>query len=146
MRTRGIAIALFVAIAAACGSSAQEGRSRTTISRSRPTQRRGEIQRGKASWYGNQFHGRKTASGERMNQHDLTAAHRTLPFGTKVRVVNQRNGKAVIVRINDRGPYGRGRIIDLSKEAAKRIDMIRSGIVPVTVEIIELGSSRRRRP
>jgi rare lipoprotein A len=79
---------------------------------------------GKASWYALYS---KTASGERMNPSAMTAAHRSLPFGTKVRVTNSRNGKSVIVRINDRGPFIRGRIIDLSKAAAQRIGMVRSG-------------------
>jgi len=76
------------------------------------------LQRGAASWYGPGFHGRKTANGERFDQHAMTAAHRTLPFGTKVRVVNERTGRSVVVRINDRGPFHRGRIIDLAKAPA----------------------------
>jgi len=89
------------------------------------------IQSGRASWYGPGFHGRKTASGETFNTHELTAAHRTLPFGTKVRVVNQRTGRSVIVRINDRGPYAHGRVIDLSRASAQAIGL--SGIAPVVV-------------
>ena len=73
------------------------------------------VQRGEASWYGQGFHGRKTASGERFNQHNLIAAHRKLPLGTKATVINLDNGKTVEVEINDRGPYVRGRIIDLSE-------------------------------
>lgn len=90
--------------------------------------------RGMASWYGE---GQMTASGERFNPRQLTAAHRTLPFGTRVRVTNQRNGKSVVVRINDRGPYGRGRIIDVSKAAAKQLGMIDAGVVPVTIEVLK---------
>ena len=74
---------------------------------------------GVASWYGSKFHGRKTASGERYNQNKMTAAHKTLPFGSRVRVRNEKNGKTVIVVINDRGPFVKGRIIDLSRAAAK---------------------------
>ena len=81
------------------------------------------LQSGVASWYGPRFHGRKTASGERFNQNDLTAAHRFLPFGTKVRVVDQTTGRSVIVRINDRGPYGHGRVIDLSKASAEALGL-----------------------
>jgi rare lipoprotein A len=92
--------------------------------------------RGMASWYGPGFHGRRTANGERFNQYALTAAHRSLPFGTKVRVTNKRNGRSVIVRINDRGPFAHGRIIDLSKGAANAIGLIQSGVAPVTVEVI----------
>ncbi|WP_439859645.1 septal ring lytic transglycosylase RlpA family protein [Pseudomonas sp. MBLB4136] len=89
---------------------------------------------GKASYYGARHHGKKTASGERFDQHALTAAHRSLPFGSRVRVTNLRNDKTVVVRINDRGPYARGRIIDLSKKAAERLDMLRAGVVPVRVQ------------
>src|SRR6266511_283347 len=92
------------------------------------------LQQGKASWYGPGFHGRKTASGERFNQNELTAAHRKLPLGTKATVTNLRNGKTVEVEINDRGPYARGRILDLSKAAAERLDMD-SGTTPVRVEV-----------
>jgi len=76
---------------------------------------------GIASYYGKEFHGRKTASGETYDMHKLTAAHRTLPFGTRVRVTNVLNGKTIVVRINDRGPFKRDRIIDLSFEAARRL-------------------------
>lgn len=89
---------------------------------------------GNASYYGDRHHGNKTASGERFDQHALTAAHRSLPFGSQVLVTNLNNGKTVVVRINDRGPYARGRIIDLSRKAAEQIDMIRAGVVPVRVQ------------
>ena len=82
---------------------------------------------GEASYYGLRFSGKQTASGERFDPALLTAAHRTLPFGSRVRVTNKRNGKSVIVRINDRGPFHGGRIIDLSKAAAKQIGLLRSG-------------------
>lgn len=88
-------------------------------------------ERGKASYYGGKFHGRTTASGERFNQNAMTAAHRTLPFGTKVTVKNLNNGKQVVVKINDRGPLSKSRMIDLSKGAAKKIGMIQAGVVPV---------------
>ncbi len=91
---------------------------------------------GVASWYGGKFHGRRTASGETYNQHALTAAHRTLPFGTEVVVTNQNNGKSVVVRINDRGPFSGGRIIDLSHKAASQIGMINSGTARVRLEVI----------
>jgi rare lipoprotein A len=93
--------------------------------------------RGEASWYGNEFHGRLTANGETYNQYDLTAAHPNLPFGTKVRVTNLNNGRSVIVRINDRGPFAGGRIIDVSAAAASAIDMMRSGVAPVQIDILE---------
>jgi len=89
---------------------------------------------GKASFYGKP---QKTASGERFDPKKLTAAHKTLPMHSVVRVVNLRNWKSVIVRINDRGPYIRGRIIDLSTAAAEKIDMIDSGVAPVKVEVLK---------
>lgn len=91
---------------------------------------------GVASWYGPGFHGRLTANGERFNQHALTAAHRTLPFGTEVRVTNTANGRSVIVRINDRGPFSGSRVIDLSRAAAEAVGMIQAGVTPVTIEIV----------
>lgn len=98
---------------------------------------KGQTQSGKASWYGGKFHGRKTASGERFNKHQLTAAHRKLPFGTRVRVTNLGNGKSVVVRINDRGPFGnRGRIIDVSEAAAEALGMIQSGVARIEIEVL----------
>ncbi len=94
-------------------------------------------QSGVASWYGGYFHGRTTANGEKYNQWAMTAAHKTLPFGTRVKVTNTRNGDSVIVRINDRGPFIAGRVIDLSKAAANDIGM--SGIAPVKVTILGKG-------
>ena len=89
------------------------------------------IETGTASWYGPGFHGKTTANGEKYDMNGLTAAHRTLAFGTKVKVINLDNGKSVTVRINDRGPYAKGRIIDLSKGAAKKVDMIEAGTAKV---------------
>ena len=91
---------------------------------------------GMASWYGYDGSGNKTASGERYNPEGLTAAHRSLPLGTKIRVTNTRNGRSVVVRINDRGPYIRGRIIDLSAGAARLLGMIGSGVAPVSLEVL----------
>jgi rare lipoprotein A len=90
-------------------------------------------QSGKASYYGNEFDGRKTANGEIFRQSKLTAAHRTLPFGTMVTVKNLANGRTVTVRITDRGPFAAGRIIDLSRAAAQAIDMIKQGVVAVEI-------------
>jgi rare lipoprotein A len=97
----------------------------------------GATETGKASYYGDRHHGRKTASGERFDQHALTAAHRSLPFGTRVRVTNLSNERSVVVRINDRGPFVRGRIIDVSRAAAERLGMLRAGVVPVRVEQLD---------
>lgn len=91
---------------------------------------------GIASWYGPGFHGRTAASGERFDQNALTAAHRTLPFGTVVEVTRADNGDSVRVRITDRGPYAGGRIIDLSRGAAAAIDMIAAGVVPVRITVV----------
>lgn len=92
---------------------------------------------GRASWYGPKFHGRQTASGERFDMTELTAAHRTLPFDTLVRVTNEANGKSVVVRINDRGPFSERRIIDLSRRAAERIGIEKKGVGRVKVEVLE---------
>lgn len=91
---------------------------------------------GIASWYGPGFHGRKTASGERFNQRDLTCAHRTLPFGTKLKVTNLNNGEELIVTVNDRGPFVRSRIVDLSREAARRLDILGMGTARVRLETV----------
>jgi rare lipoprotein A len=119
---------LLVLALAACGPKAQ-------AHQSPPPPHSANLYRGYASWYGES---QMTASGERFNKHALTAAHRTLPLGTQVRVTNTKNGKSVVVRINDRGPYGgHGRIIDLSEAAAKQLDMIDAGVAPVTLEVIK---------
>lgn len=96
---------------------------------------------GKASWYGAKFHLRKTASGERYNMFAMTAAHKKLPFGTYVRVTNLKNGRACVVRINDRGPFIRGRVIDLSAEAAKQIGVYSAGVAPVRLDVPRLAIS-----
>lgn len=98
-----------------------------------------EIQSGVASWYGPNFHGKLTANGETYNMNDLTAAHRTLPFNTVVQVENVNNGRSVVVRINDRGPYVGDRIIDLSRRAAQEIDMENAGTASVRIYLLEEG-------
>lgn len=108
----------------------------STIEQPQPLHTARAVFTGKASWYGPGFHGRLTANGERYNQYALTAAHRSLPFGTRVRVTNMNNGRSVVVRINDRGPFIRGRVIDLSTAAASNIGMIHHGVVPVRVQVI----------
>jgi len=97
------------------------------------------LQSGTASWYGSKFHGKATANGETYNMNDFTAAHRTLPFNTVVKVENMENGKAVVVRINDRGPYVGDRVIDLSRRAAREIDMEHAGTAPVQILLVEEG-------
>jgi rare lipoprotein A len=122
---RAVRVSVLLLLAAACGGAQHP-----------PPP--GSVERGLASWYGGRLNGSMTANGERFDQDALTAAHRTLPFGALVRVTNARNGRAVEVRINDRGPYGRGRIIDVSRAAARLLDMIVAGVVPVTVEVVSL--------
>lgn len=97
---------------------------------------------GQASFYADKFHGRETASGEKYDQYAMTAAHLTLPFGTMVRVTNLWNGKSVEVRINDRGPFSKGRIIDVSKQAAIELQMVTAGVVDVKVEVLD-GTSEK---
>jgi len=96
-----------------------------------------ELERGQASWYGPRFHGRRTASGERYDMHALTAAHKTLPFGTLVRVRSLVTGREVEVRINDRGPFGAGRVIDVSRAAAEALGMMGLGVKDVLLLVPE---------
>lgn len=96
-----------------------------------------ELERGHASWYGGQFHGRRTASGENYNKYALTAAHKTLPFGTIVRVRNLKHGREVDVRINDRGPFAKGRVIDLSQAAAEALGLTATGVAEVSLNVAE---------
>ena len=95
--------------------------------------------RGVASYYADEFNGRKTSNGEIYDMHALTAAHRTLPFNTRVRVINLENHRSVVVRINDRGPFKDDRVIDVSLEAAKRLGLIANGTALVQIEVLELG-------
>lgn len=95
------------------------------------------FQTGTASWYGPGFHGRRTASGERFNSLAMTAAHRSLPFGTKVRVVNEKNGRSVVVTVNDRGPFAHRRIIDLAKGPAQELGLTSSGTAYVSLHRID---------
>jgi rare lipoprotein A len=125
---RAVILAIAV-LAAACGGPSKRGGKR--VGTAAPA---GDIQQGIGSWYGGGHQGEATASGERYDERALTAAHRTFKMNTRVRVTNQRNGRSVIVRINDRGPFVRGRIIDLSAAAAEQLGMKQAGIVPVKVE------------
>lgn len=107
-----------------------------TTSRLRPNHRK-PYQKGTASWYGRYFHGKATASGEPFDMYQFTAAHRQLPLGTMVRVTNLKNGESVVVRVNDRGPVPKSRIIDLSYGAARMIGLSGAGIEPVRLDILE---------
>lgn len=97
---------------------------------------------GVASYYAQDFHGKQAANGEIFDMNDLTAAHRTFPFGTKIRVTNLENKQQVVVRVNDRGPYVEGRLIDLSLAAAKQINLIKTGTARVRLEVIEWGDGK----
>jgi rare lipoprotein A len=99
-------------------------------------------QEGFASWYGGKFQGRLTSSGEVFDTNLMTAAHKSLPFGTIVKVTDQENGKSTVVKINDRGPFVEGRIIDLSRAAAEELDMVGRGIARVSLEIVDFAASR----
>ena len=129
MRLAGVAVAVMLA---ACGSAPRQPAKKPA-----PAAASSGVQYGLATFYGKEQHGGPTASGERFDMHKLTAAHRTLHMGTRVRVTNRKNGRSVEVRINDRGPYGSSqRIIDVSEAAAKVLDMIDAGVVPVKLEVL----------
>ena len=132
---------LFLAVVALFGSGCASA-PRSQLSGSASVAQTGPAV-GIASYYGKPYHGRKTASGERFNMHELTAAHRTLPFGTNLKVTNLANDRSVVVRVNDRGPFKRDRILDLSMEAARRLQMIGAGTARVRIE--PLGESATRR-
>ncbi len=140
IRARALsALALALTVCASDGASKKAGPSKPGGLAS---------QTGVASWYGGRWHGGPTASGERYNQWSMTAAHKTLPFGTFVRVTNLHNGKATVVRINNRGPYIKGRVIDLSVQAAREIGMYGRGIASVRLDVVPpktavLAASRR---
>lgn len=122
--------ALALLTLAGCGSAPKSGGGASSV----PS---GHSESGLASFYGNEFQSRKTANGERFDQGKLTAAHRTLPFGTRLKVTNTQNGKSVQVRVNDRGPFVKGRIIDLSSSAFKTIASQNAGVVPVRIQVID---------
>lgn len=130
---------LLAVLAAGCGTASPRF---TTTPPAAPARDRSVHQlSGIASYYAHEFDGRRTANGEVYDMHTLTAAHRTLPFNTTVRVTHEQTGASVVVRINDRGPFKDDRVIDLSLAAAERIGLIAPGTGPVRLEIIELGSS-----
>jgi rare lipoprotein A len=108
-----------------------------------PAQKIGYTEKGVASYYGRNFQGKRTAKGERFNMNAMTCAHKTLPFNTYLKVTNLRNKRVVYVRVNDRGPYGKGRIIDLTKAAAAKIGIIRTGMARVKIEVVDPSSVPR---
>jgi rare lipoprotein A len=121
---------------AACNTTTAEIVSTGSIGSSDLTVGR-QFQRGQASWYGPGFHGRRTANGESFNSGAMTAAHRSLPFGARVRVVNESNGSSVVVRINDRGPFARGRVIDLARSPAQTLGLTSTGTAFVSLHRLD---------
>ncbi len=149
MRLARLALVLAVSGAAACASRSTPAPTRSdtdTEARDRD-ERPVRVLHGKAVWYGGKWHGRKTASGERFNKHAMTAAHRSLPLGSRIRVVNLDNDRSVVLRVNDRGPYGRdrSRILDVSEGAARRLGFRDRGWVRVRVEVLRRSEPRRAR-
>jgi rare lipoprotein A len=126
-RTRLRILLLFLLAAAGCAGSAPPP----------PSSLEREVQVGFASFYDSHFHGARTASGQRYDEKALTAAHRTLPFGTRVQVTNLSNGRSVVVTITDRGPFARGRVIDVSRRAARKLDFLRDGTTRVRLEVLD---------
>ena len=130
-------MALLVAVAGAGGCAAVGATPMPAAERATTSSGAARSQVGLASWYGDFHHGLRTASGEIFDMGELTAAHRTLPLGTHLRVTNLENGRVVRVRVNDRGPYVGGRVLDLSREAARVLDMVERGVVPVRFDLVE---------
>jgi rare lipoprotein A len=134
--------ALWLGVAAGLSGCVSSPRFTTVHTRADENDGRSSIaEEGMASYYADEFNGRQTSNGETYDMNQLTAAHRTLPFNTKVRVTNTLSGKAIVVRINDRGPFKDDRIIDLSLAAAKALELIGSGTAPVRLEVLQLGDS-----
>lgn len=130
-----VALTVFCALLSGCVANPKP--------ETRPTGVR-PLDKGTASWYGPKFHGRRTASGERFDMNELTAAHPSLPFGTLLEVRNLRNGKSVVVRVNDRGPFSKSRILDLSFGAAREIGLVLAGTAPVELFLVEKGGAPPR--
>jgi rare lipoprotein A len=136
--SRNFAIALLGLLPLACASVGEQAESTAETKGPRVV----HTEQGRASYYSIRSNGgRHTASGERLCEDSMTAAHRTLPMGTRVRVTNLNTGRSVVVRINNRGPFIRGRVIDVTKGAAQELNMIRSGVVPVEVEVLAAESA-----
>jgi rare lipoprotein A len=135
---------LFLALLGGCGLTTKTTKTPSEAPKDLDSVQEGEaFQQGTASWYGPKFHGKFTANGEKYDMEAMTAAHKSLPFGSRVRVINLRNGMSTIVRINDRGPFDVNRIIDLSKKAARKINMIGPGTAPVHLYLLEKGSKNK---
>lgn len=131
---RGAAVVCLAALAACGGFRRHRG--------PEVLPRKERVQVGVASWYGKEFHGKPTASGEPFDMYDLTAAHRTLPLGSRCKVTNLENGREAVLKINDRGPFVRGRILDCSYGAAQRLGFAGKGLAKVRIEVLEAGRGR----
>lgn len=129
-------------VLAGCGPAVPRFTTRATPSTANPPSTTHQLE-GMASYYSDEFNGRRTSSGETYDMHDFTAAHRTLPFNTKIRVLNLENGRSVVVRVNDRGPFKDDRVLDLSLGAAKELGLIENGTARVRIEILDLGTDQR---
>ncbi len=134
---RGAALLLMALVATGCATIRRDTEAPVASRPDRSAPRKPTVQTGRASWYGAPHHGKKTASGEVYDKNRLTAAHRTLPLGTRVRVTNTDTGRSVVVRINDRGPFADGRTLDLSEAAAREIGPLGAGVFIVRLEILE---------
>lgn len=128
MKRVGLALLL-----AGCATTAPPPKSTITVA---PPATRSFVQEGLGTFYGKEAHGGPTASGERFDMWAMTAAHKTLRLGTRIRVTNMKNGRSVVLRVNDRGPYAKGRIVDVSFAAARALGMVEAGVVPVRVEVV----------
>ncbi len=136
----GLAMLLFFTVS--CSASVRYSSRKDSVRAPQQSFTNGRSFTGEASYYGPKFHGRMTASGEAFNMYEFTAAHRTLPFGTILKVTNLVNGKSVTVKVNDRGPFKKNRVLDLSYSAAKKIGMLQSGTARIKAVIIKLGSKK----
>ena len=142
MRYLFFLVIFFSSVIINCSPSARYASNRNTNSGDAQTELyEGNVFYGEATFYAEKFHGKQTANGEIFDMYKISAAHKTLPFNTLLQVTNLENQKSVIVRVNDRGPYKKGRILDLSYRAAQEISMISSGVIRVKVKIIKMGTS-----
>lgn len=144
-----LCLILILIVFSSCTSANNKIASRQGFNRERKMQKKyankykdktipyGKVYKGEASYYSDEFHGKKTASGEKFDMGDLTCAHKSLPFNTKLEITNLANGQKVVVRVNDRGPYKDGRVVDLSKAAAKKISLVKMGVAKVRAEVVK---------
>jgi len=137
-----VSLGLLLFLVVACGASVRYSSQKDSVKAPAQSFKAGRSFSGVASYYGSKFHGKMTASGEAFNMYELTAAHRTLPFGTILKVTNLANGKSVTVTVNDRGPFRKNRVLDLSYAAAKKIGMLQSGTARIQAVIVRLGKGK----